>query len=130
MHHRLLLGSTALVGAGVLFTNAASAQEEQADSRSSWVAYTEFGLKAATDDTLGNERQNQNYSFFMDNEVIIRAHGVTDGGVRYGSKVEIEVGGGGDAGSDGMVSRSTRSACSSPATSAGSSSVATTVPRI
>jgi outer membrane protein OmpU len=99
MHHRLLLGSTALVGAGMLFASAASAQESGFEVILG--GYTEFGLTAATDDTLGNERKNQNYSFFMDNEVHVRAEGITDGGVRYGSKIEIEVGGGGDAGSNG-----------------------------
>src|SRR5918996_2100599 len=89
MHHRPLMGSTALVGAGMLFTSAASAQE--AGFEVILGGFTEFGVNAATDDTLDNDSHNQNYGFFMDNEVIIRAEGVTDGGVRYGSKVEIEV---------------------------------------
>jgi hypothetical protein len=102
MHHKLLLGSTALVGAGVLFTSAASAQEAEVGGIEVVLGgYTEFLVQAASDDTLGNQRQNQNYAFQMDNEIILSATGVTDGGVRYGSKVEVEVGGGGDAGSDG-----------------------------
>lgn len=97
MHHRLLLGSTALVGAGMLFTSAASAQEAQVGGIEVVLGgYTEFGLKAANEDTLDNEQKNHNYAFFMDNEVHLRANGITDGGVRYGSKVEIFVGGGGD----------------------------------
>jgi len=100
MHHRLLLGSTALVGAGMLFASGASAQE--AGFEVILGGFTEFGVTAATNDTLANQRKNQNYSFYMDNEVIVRAEGITDGGVRYGSKVEIEVAGGGDAGSDGI----------------------------
>jgi outer membrane protein OmpU len=105
MHHKLLLGSTALVGAGMLFASAASAQEAEVGGIEVVLGgYTEFGLTAATHDTLGNQRQNQNYSFFMDNEVILTANGVTDGGIRYGSKVEIEVGGGGDAGSPNGIS--------------------------
>ncbi|HEX5077501.1 MAG TPA: porin [Geminicoccaceae bacterium] len=103
MHHRLLLGSTALVGAGMLFTSAASAQET-GGIQVVLGGFTEFGVTAATDDTLDNQRRNQNYSFYMDNEVILTATGVTDGGVRYGSKVEIEVGGGGDAGSPDGIS--------------------------
>ena len=99
MHHRLLMGSTALVGAGMLFTSAASAQEGGFEVILG--GYTEFGVNAATDDTLANDNHSQGYSFFMDNDVIVRAQGITDGGVRYGSKVDIEVGGGGDAGSDG-----------------------------
>ena len=70
MHHRLLLGSTALVGAGVLFTNATSAQEAQVGGLEVILGgYTEFLVQAASDDTLGNERQNQNYAFQMDNEI-------------------------------------------------------------
>ena len=99
MHHRLLLGSTALVGCSMLFASAASAQDGGFEVILG--GYTEFGLTAATDDTLDNSRKNQNYSFYMDNEVHVRAEGITDGGIRYGSKIEIEVGGGGDAGSDG-----------------------------
>jgi outer membrane protein OmpU len=99
MHHRLLLGSTALVGASVLFASAASAQDGGLEVVLG--GFTEFGVSAATHDTLGNQKKNQNYSFYMDNEVQIRVNGVTDGGVRYGSKVEIQVSGGGDAGSNG-----------------------------
>jgi len=104
MHHRLLMGSTALVGAGMLFTSAASAQE--AGFEVILGGYTEFGVNAATDDTLDNNNHSQNYGFYMDNEVIIRAEGVTDGGIRYGSKVELEVGsdfGGGVSSSDATV---------------------------
>jgi outer membrane protein OmpU len=90
MHHRLLMGSTALVGAGMLFTSAASAQESGFEVILG--GFTEFGINAANEDTLDNANHNRGYAFFMDNEVIIRAEGITDGGVRYGSKVEIEAG--------------------------------------
>jgi outer membrane protein OmpU len=101
MNHRLLLGSTALAGAGMLFTSAASAQEEIAGLEVVLGGYTEFIVNAATNDTLNNDNHTRNYGFEMDNEIILRANGVTDGGIRYGSKVEVEVGGGGDAGSNG-----------------------------
>jgi outer membrane protein OmpU len=91
MHHRLLLGSTALVGAGMLFTNAASAQET-GGLEVVLGGFTEFGVNAATNDTLDNDNKTRNYAFYMDNEVILQANGVTDGGIRYGSKVEVEVG--------------------------------------
>jgi outer membrane protein OmpU len=91
MHHRLLLGSTALVGAGMLFTSAASAQEA-GGIEVVLGGFTEFGINAATDDTLDDDNHSQNYAFYMDNEIILTATGVTDGGVRYGSKVEVEVG--------------------------------------
>jgi hypothetical protein len=91
MHHRLLLGTTALVGASMLFTSAAMAQDGGLEVVLG--GFTEFGVNAATHDTLGNQRKNQNYAFFMDTEIIVRVNGATDGGVRYGSKVELEVGG-------------------------------------
>jgi outer membrane protein OmpU len=90
MHHKLLLGSTALVGAGMLFTSAASAQEGGLEVILG--GFTEFGINAANHDTLDNDNHNRGYAFFMDNEIIVRAEGVTDGGIRYGSKVEIEAG--------------------------------------
>jgi hypothetical protein len=99
MHHRLLLGSTALVGASMLFASAASAQDGGLEVVLG--GYTEFGVKAATDDTIDNSNKNQNYGFYMDNEVHLSVNGVTDGGVRYGSKLELQVSGGGDAGSNG-----------------------------
>jgi hypothetical protein len=90
MNHRLLLGSTALAGAGMLFANAASAQETGLQVVLG--GFTEFGINAANHDTLDNDNHNRGYAFFMDNEIIVRADGVTDGGIRYGSKIEIEAG--------------------------------------
>jgi outer membrane protein OmpU len=104
MHHRLLLGSTALVGAGMLFASAASAQETGFEVILG--GYTEFGVNAATEDTLDNDNRTRHYGFYMDNEVIIRAEGITDGGVRYGSKVELEAAsdfGGGVSSSDATI---------------------------
>jgi outer membrane protein OmpU len=93
MHHRLLLGSTALVGAGVLFTSAASAQEAEVGGIEVVLGgFTEFGINAASNDTLDNDNHTRNYAFYADNEVILQANGVTDGGIRYGSKIEIEAG--------------------------------------
>jgi outer membrane protein OmpU len=93
MNHRLLLGSTALAGAGMLFASAASAQEAEVGGLEVILGgFTEWGINAANHDTLDNNNHNRGYAFFMDNEVILRANGVTDGGIRYGSKVEIEVG--------------------------------------
>ena len=76
MNHRLLLGSTALVSAGVLFANANPAQ---AEIEVTLGGYTEFGAKGATDDTLQDEG-DRGYTFFMDNEVHIEAIGTTDAG--------------------------------------------------
>jgi hypothetical protein len=90
MQHKLLLGSTALVSAGILFAGASPAK---ADIEVVLGGYTEFGVKAATEDTLaaGDDRQ---YLFYMDNEVFINAYGVTEGGIEYGSEIELEAGSG------------------------------------
>lgn len=90
MHHRLLLGSTALVSAGILFAGAGPAQ---AEIEVTLGGYTEFGLEGATDETLQGG-PDRGYTFFMDNEVHIRATGTSDGGVTYGSLAEIELGSG------------------------------------
>jgi hypothetical protein len=90
MHHRLLLGSTALVSAGILLANATPAQ---ADIEVTLGGYTEFGLEGATDETLQGDG-DRGYTFFMDNEVHIQATGTSDTGLTYGSYAEIELGSG------------------------------------
>jgi outer membrane protein OmpU len=90
MHHRLLLGSTALVSAGILFANATPAQ---ADIEVTLGGYTEFGVEGATDETLQGDG-DRGYTFFMDNEVHIQATGTSDTGLTYGSYAEIELGSG------------------------------------
>jgi outer membrane protein OmpU len=89
MHHRLLMGSTALVSAGLLFGGAAPAQ---AEIEVVLGGYTEFGALGATDETLQNDASDRGYTFFMDNEVHIEATGVSDTGLTYGSYVEVELG--------------------------------------
>jgi hypothetical protein len=89
MHHRLLLGSTALVSAGILFANATPAEAQGIEVTLG--GYTEFGAKGATDDTLQNGDGDRGYTFFMDNEVHIQATGVSDTGLTYGSYAEIEL---------------------------------------
>ena len=91
MQHKLLLGSTALVSAGILISGAAQAQETIGGLEVQLGGYTEFGGK------MGQSLQNgpdRGYFFFMDNEVFINANGATDRGLLYGSKVELEVGSG------------------------------------
>ncbi|MEM7022534.1 MAG: porin [Pseudomonadota bacterium] len=87
MHQRLLLGTTALAGAGMLFTSTAMAQDGGLEVVLS--GFTEFGVAAASGDTLDNSTKNQNYNFFTDSEIQIRVNGLTDGGVRYGAKIEV-----------------------------------------
>ena len=100
MQHRLLLGSTALVSAGILLagTTPAKAQIEVVLG-----GYTEFGVQAATEDTNVNGASDRNYNFFMDNEVFINALGVTEGGIQYGSEIELEAGSGRGNVSDAFV---------------------------
>ncbi|HLT00718.1 MAG TPA: porin [Geminicoccaceae bacterium] len=93
MQHKLLLGSTALVSAGLLMASAAQAQGV-GGIEVVLGGYTEFGVKAATEDTNTDGENDRHYHFFMDNEVFINANGVTDGGVQYGSHLELEVGSG------------------------------------
>ena len=89
MHHKLL-GSTALVSAGVLF---ASVSPALAQIEVTLGGFTEFGVLAAEKEALrGPGISDRGYSPFMDNEVIINATGTTDTGITYGSQIEIEAG--------------------------------------
>ena len=90
MHHRLLLGSTALVSAGLLLGGAAPAQ---AEIEVTLGGYTEFEAIGATDETY-QDSPDRGYGFAMDNEVHIQATGTSDTGVTYGSYLELEVGSG------------------------------------
>jgi hypothetical protein len=93
MQHKLLLGSSALVSAGILMSGSALAQETTRVGGIEVVlgGYTEWGIKAATEDTLTNSSNNRNYLFFMDNEVFVSANGATESGILYGSHLELEV---------------------------------------
>ena len=93
MRKNLLLSSTAIVGAGVLFT---SAQPALADIELTISGQTEFGVVGASGDTLINTERDRNYAFFLDPEINFNADGVTDSGINYGSKVELEVDVGGN----------------------------------
>ena len=104
MQHKLL-GSTALVSAGLVMSGGALAQETTRVGGIEVVlgGYTEFGVSGATEDTLTNNDDNRNYFFFMDNEVFINANGATASGILYGSKIELEVGSGNGNAADATV---------------------------
>jgi hypothetical protein len=93
MQHKLLLGSTALVSAGILMSGATQAQETTTAGglEVQLGGYTEFGGKAGQSLEAGPDR---GYFFYMDNEVFINAYGETDRGLQYGSELEIEAGSG------------------------------------
>jgi outer membrane protein OmpU len=92
MQHKLLLGSTALVSAGILMSGSAEAQDAEVGGIEVVLGgYTEFGGKAGSVLEPGPDR---GYLFFMDNEVFVNALGVTEGGINYGSELELEVGSG------------------------------------
>jgi hypothetical protein len=99
MNQRLLLSSTALVSASVLFANATPAH---AEIEVTLGGYTEFGAIAATQDTLQDDG-DRGYTFFMDNEVHIEAIGTADTGWTYGSYAEIELGSGDENNQDAFV---------------------------
>jgi outer membrane protein OmpU len=100
--HKLLMGSTALVSAGLLMSSA-QAQETRVDGLEVVLGgYTEWGVNAASRDTLADV-SNRNYAFFMDNVVIINANGATASGILYGSHLELEVGSGDGSTDDAFV---------------------------
>jgi hypothetical protein len=90
MNQKLLLGSTALVGAGILFAGAAPARAAD-PIKVVLGGYTEFGMQGATNDTLQNGKSNNGYTAFGDVEVHITATGVTDSGITYGSEIEFDL---------------------------------------
>ncbi|MGI9499262.1 MAG: porin [Geminicoccaceae bacterium] len=90
MTKKLLLGSTALVGAFALATPAF------ADIEVTLSGQVEFGFSAGDEDAVDSD-SNRGYFFFMDSETKIQAEGAADNGVNYSAKVELEV----DADEDG-----------------------------
>ena len=94
MSKKLLLGSTAIVGAFALAT------PSLADTEVTLSGQVEFGFSAADEETIDDGR---GYFFFMDSETKIEAEGAADNGINYSAKVELEVdadGDGGDVNSD------------------------------
>ena len=85
MTKKLLLGSTALVGAFALTAPAF------ADIEVTLSGQVEFGSKIGDEDTnAGAGVSNRGYFFFMDSETKIQAKGAADNGINYSAKVELE----------------------------------------
>ncbi len=99
MNHRLLLSSTALVSAGVLFANATPAHAEIEVTLS---GYTEFGAKAATEDTLQDERRPRLH-LLHGQRGPYRGDRHADAGWTYGSYAQIELGSGDENNQDVFV---------------------------
>jgi outer membrane protein OmpU len=92
MNNRLLLGSTALVGAGVLFAGAVPAEAQNASPITVTLSgYTEVGVRAATEQTNFNGVPDQGYNGYMDTEVHVQAIAKTDSGITYGSYVAMDL---------------------------------------
>ena len=89
MTKKLLLGSTALVGAFAL------AAPALADIEVTLSGQVEFVGEAADDETISDGR---GYFFAMDSETKIEAEGAADNGINYSAKVELEVDADGDGG--------------------------------
>jgi len=91
MNQRLLLGSTALVSAGILFAGAAPVRAQGSTPITVTLSgYTEVGIHSGTDETL-NPAPDQGYTGFMDTELHVQAQGTTSSGVTYGSYVAIDL---------------------------------------
>jgi len=80
MSKKLLLSSTALVGAIALATPAS------ADIEVTLSGQVEFQFQVADEETIDDGR---GYFFDLDNETKIEAEGATDNGINYSGKVEI-----------------------------------------
>ena len=89
MSKKLLLGSTALVGAFALATPAL------ADIEVTLSGQVEFVFEAADEETITDGR---GYFFAMDSETKIEAEGAADNGINYSAKVELETDADGDGG--------------------------------
>ena len=130
MQHKLLLGSTALVSAGILISGAAQAQETIGGLEVQLGGYTEFGGKAGQ--SL-NSRADRGYFFFMDNEVFINANGANAIAASCMAARSSSRSAAATATAKTTTAPptppSTRSRCSSRAAGAGSSLAATTAPR-
>ena len=100
MRPSLLLGSTALVSAGLLMSGSARAQETRVGGIEVVLGgFTQFGVVAGNKNTVTGGGHDRSYTFYMDNEVFFLANGATESGILYGSKIELEVGTGGLDGS-------------------------------
>ncbi|MEM7043089.1 MAG: porin [Pseudomonadota bacterium] len=90
MSKKLLLGSTALVGAFALATPAF------ADIEVTLSGQVEFGASLGDEETVDDA--DRGYNFFMDSETKIEAEGAADNGINYAAKVELETDADGDGG--------------------------------
>jgi hypothetical protein len=87
------------VSAGVLVSGSAGAQDDHLGGIEVVLGgSTESGVVAANKNTITADH-DRGYTFFTDNQVFFLANGATEGGILYGSEIELEVGTGGLDGS-------------------------------
>jgi outer membrane protein OmpU len=94
---KVLLGSTAIIGAGMMLL--ANPTPAQAQIEVTLSGFTEFGVRWADDeDLIPSPNDDKQFHFFMDNEVFFNAQARHDPtGIIYGMRVELEVGTGNNA---------------------------------
>src|SRR5687768_3871174 len=91
---KILLGTTTLIGAAVLFAGAASADTPKVTVG----GFADFQLGVVGEDLDTNKR---GHAFRSDTEVTFRIDGKTDGGLGYGGGVDLEADTSDDAKSQG-----------------------------
>ncbi|MCH9052029.1 MAG: porin, partial [Proteobacteria bacterium] len=93
--NKLLLGTTALVGASILMAGAAYAAKPKVTVK----AYVKFEVLGSSQDleAITGKKPNRGYGFATDSEVTVEVDGVTDAGMKVKAHIEMET----DAGSSG-----------------------------
>ena len=93
--NKLLLGTTALVGASILMAGAAYAAKPKVTVK----AYVKFEVLGSSQDleAITGNAPNRGYGFATDSEVTVEGDGVTDAGMKWKAHIEMET----DAGSSG-----------------------------
>ena len=93
--NKLLLGTTALVGASILMAGAAYAAKPKLTVK----AFVKFEVLGSDQDLekITGQSPNRGYGFVSDSEVTVEGVGVTDGGLKWRGHIEMET----DAGSTG-----------------------------
>lgn len=95
---RLLMGTTALAASGLMLTGAPSPAQAQLEVslggygrfRAFFVEEDGLGAAAPIGQPPGTPATDRGYAFDFDTEIVPQARGVTDTGITYGFKVELQ----------------------------------------